>query len=879
MVQHDRDNLRQLSENTSSQAARRLEIYFDTRFQLLEQLENEWETIGAMDREAFADRTHYLHQEFKGFLAINWIDPQGVIRWVTPELPNRKALGLDLHVHKDERVREAIAEAQRTQNPSYTPPILLAQGGIGITSYMPLVRDGQLEGFLNGVFRIPPLIEASLKEEIGKQFAYRVSQGDLEIYRSGNVPEEAKAYTTSRNFMVGDNIWRLDINPKLDQLQSMGRSRFLLIVVGVVMSLLLAVGIHLIFRHHIKLSRSEIRYSTLFANANDAIILIDDFAVVDCNPKTYEMFRCGPQDLPRLAYNLFEHNLGGGESSAVTVRKNSEAALDGQDHFFEGSFQRLDGTKFFAEIFLTSLVVDDRRMIQMIIRDISDRKRTEHQLMESEEKYRLLVDNAADAIFISRNGAIEFFNPKANHLAACDKETMRRLRFSDLIHPDDRIQVMDFMDDVENRATPIQARFSNAKEETIWVLISAVPIIWRGLEASLIFARDITDQKEMESRLLHSQKMESVGTLAGGIAHDFNNLLMGMQGYISLLLVDPDTPFAMREKLQSVEQQIQSGAGLTRQLLGFARGGKYDVQPTNMVELVNKSADLFARTHKEMRIHRDFRDQDVRAEVDRTQLEQVLLNMYLNAWQATKNHGEIYLTVRHVELSNEFLKAFNLKEINYLMIRVRDTGEGMNRETLQRVFEPFFSRRERGRGTGLGMASAYGIIKNHGGVITVDSSPGNGAIFDVYLPTTEKALKEEPERKRDLTTGTGRILMIDDESMILDVGKAMLTKLGYRVTAIQNCREALSWFNENRDSVDLVVLDMVMPDMNGSEMFTELKQLDASVNVLLSSGYSLNEDAKALLAAGARGFIQKPYNLAGLSSKIREVMVQNVERV
>jgi len=874
MVAQEEAEISRLSQQMAYQAAIRLESYFETRFLLLAQLQQDWREETITSQEQLTRETAYLHEGFSGFQAINWVDADGIIRWVTPEYSNRAARGLDLFGHQDERVRAAIRRAAETGEVSYTQPVWLRQGGLGIATYIPLMREGRLIGFINGAFRLSPLIRECLSARMSEDFEYRINQAGVEVYRSGGpVSPNARRFLAASDFEVGGFPWTVELNPRLDGHElSDDRAGQVLFGVGILVSLLLGIGIHVIFRHNLELMRSETRYATLFANANDAIVLIDDFAIVDCNPKTYEMFRCQSTDLPRLAFQLFENDLGNGLSSSIIVREKSKEALMGRNHFFEGEFQRLDGTSFAAEIYLTALQVDETRMIQMIIRDISDRKRAEKQLTESEEKYRLLVDNAADAIFITFDDGIEFFNPMAQRLLGCDRETMLRLRFSELALREDRATLAELMNPTQKRSDMGQIRIANIREEILWVSLIAVPIVWRGRESTLIFARDITHQKELESRLLHSEKMESVGTLAGGIAHDFNNLLMGMQGYISLMLVDPGLDDEVRDKLCSVEQQIQSGANLTRQLLGFARGGKYDVQPTDLIALVEKSAEMFGRTHKEIVIHRDLARDTRPVEVDRTQIDQVLLNLYLNACQAMDNRGEMSLMVRNVHLEEVFCSAYGIEPGDYVLIRVRDSGEGMDEKTRRRVFEPFFSRRQRGRGTGLGLASAYGIVKNHGGIITVESKPGLGATFDIYLPAGSEKPREETAPRTSPTPGTGTILMIDDEEMILDVGAAMLGKLGYEVLTARCGEEAVALYREKGSEIDLVILDMIMPGERGGEVYKRLQQCDPDVLVLLSSGYSLNEEAKSLLARGIKGFIQKPYTLASLSTRIREVL-------
>lgn len=262
--------------------------------------------------------------------------------------------------------------------------------------------------------------------------------------------------------------------------------------------------------------------------------------------------------------------------------------------------------------------------------------------------------------------------------------------------------------------------------------------------------RDITEQKraeyekeKLESRLLQSQKLEAIGTLAGGIAHDFNNLLMGILGHASLMLMDVDDAHAHFENLKGIEEGVGKGADLTKQLLGFARGGKYQVRKTDLNRLLEKTSQMFGRTKKEIVIHPKYQKDIWPVEADQGQIEQVLLNLYVNAWQAMPEGGHLYLKSENVLLDNEYVKPYSVESGQYVKISVRDTGFGMDKKTQERIFDPFFTTKEIGRGTGLGLASAYGIIKNHHGFIEVSSEEGQGSTFDIYLPSFEIEVIEE----------------------------------------------------------------------------------------------------------------------------------------
>lgn len=392
--------------------------------------------------------------------------------------------------------------------------------------------------------------------------------------------------------------------------------------------------------------------------------------------------------------------------------------------------------------------------------------------------------------------------------------------------------------------------------------------------------QDITETKlaeeerlQLENKLLQAQKMESIGTLAGGIAHDFNNLLMNMQGNVSLMLLDFIAGHPHYDLLKNIEAQVQSGADLTRQLLGFARAGRYEVMPLKLSELIAKSAEMFGRTRKEIIIHQKHAQDLWLVEADRGQIEQVLLNLFVNAWQAMMGGGSIYLETQNVFLDEHYARTVSVEPGRYVKISVTDTGVGMDETTKARIFEPFFTTKGMGRGTGLGLAMVYGIVRGHSGVINVYSEKGHGTTFNIYLPASEQAaIISDTPIPTEIVQGGETILLIDDEEMILTISKKLLEKLGYRIITAKNGREAIEIYRSQRGDIDLVLLDMIMPGLSGGETFDQLKAINPAIKVILASGYSINGQAADIMERGCRTFIQKPFTLRVLSQKVRTVL-------
>lgn len=518
--------------------------------------------------------------------------------------------------------------------------------------------------------------------------------------------------------------------------------------------------------------------------------------------------------------------------------------------------------------------------IDGIIEDITLRRRAEEALRENEFKFRCLFDLSPQAIALTdlESGHILAVNAKFCELfQAPQEEVLGRSAVELGFYSESRRAVFlrKMRDQGEVHGLPMN--FTPRQGQTINTLMFAKLIRIKGEGFILSIFHDVTEQKKLESQIHQAQRIEAIGTLAGGIAHDFNNLLMAIQGNVSLLRLsfDPENPITHR--LRTIEQYVQSGSDLTRQLLGFARGGKYEVKPVNMNDLVRRSSRMFGRTKKEIKISCELQDDLWIVEVDKSQIGQVLLNLYLNAWQAMPNGGVLTIQSQNMVLDETFIRPFRVKTGKYVKISVKDSGVGMEEKTLRRIFDPFFTTREMGRGTGLGLASAYGIIKNHDGIIEARSLKGKGTTFEFYLPASRKTVIEAevaaPDRESEtVIKGSETILFVDDEEMILQVAEEMLSGLGYKVLVAAGGTEALDLYRQHQKEIDLVVLDLIMPDMSGQEVYRHLLELNPTVRVLFSSGYSVSVRTAATLEQGGCSFLQKPFDMQQLSLKLRELL-------
>jgi CheY-like chemotaxis protein len=343
---------------------------------------------------------------------------------------------------------------------------------------------------------------------------------------------------------------------------------------------------------------------------------------------------------------------------------------------------------------------------------------------------------------------------------------------------------------------------------------------------------------------------------------------MGVQGNTSLMLLNVAKENPNYERLINIQRFVKNGAELTRQLLGYARGGKYEVKPLLLNDLVTESAGMFARTKKEISIHYDLQSDLWNVEADRGQIEQVLLNLYVNAWQAMPNGGDLYLETENKSLSRAEAEELSIQPGDYVGISVTDTGIGMDDEIVQKIFDPFFTTKQRERGTGLGLASAYSIIRNHGGGIACSSQLNKGTTFNFWLPRSEMSVVNDDAVPEQMESGSETILLVDDEQMVLAVGQEMLQHLGYQVITAQSGRQAVDIVNAQEQELDLIILDIIMPEMGGGETFDIIHARRPELPVLLCSGYSLDDKAAKILDRGCDGFIQKPFNLDKLSQSI-----------
>ena len=509
-----------------------------------------------------------------------------------------------------------------------------------------------------------------------------------------------------------------------------------------------------------------------------------------------------------------------------------------------------------------------------VITDITNRKQAEQELQESINRYKTLTHNLnvgvyrttskSEAKFIEANPALVKMFLYEN------KDEFLSLKVADLYqYPDDR----KFFIKKLLKTGVVKNEELNLKRKDGTPFIGSVSSVVVKDEAGNAkyhdgIIEDASDRKRLESQIQQVEKMEAIGTLAGGIAHDFNNLLMAIQGNVSLSIYDMDSTDPHYQYLRNIETSVKSGAKLTKQLLGYARKGKYQIKPINLNKLVKETLDTFGRTRKDITIHYELSEDLFAILADQGQMEQVLLNFYVNAADAMPTGGELYLKTLN-RASEEIRDIFYDSECEtYVELVITDSGIGMDKKVQARIFEPFFTTKEMGRGTGLGLASVFGIVKSHGGYIAVTSQVGQGTTFIVYLPASGQRAVKAVKAPCRINNRNGTILLVDDEEMVLEAGSKILETLGYTVLEAKSGKEAVEIYKNNRNKIDMVILDMIMPVMGGGEVYDTMKEINPNVKVLLSSGYSIDGQAAEIMKRGCEDFLQKPYSVKKLSEKL-----------
>ena len=632
------------------------------------------------------------------------------------------------------------------------------------------------------------------------------------------------------------------------------------------------------------LAASERRFRSLVQNSSDLVTIVaPDGIILYASDSAERIVGYSPSELVGTSLLEYLNPDDVGQLRSLLQNGNGKPTTAGPLEF---CLRRNDGTPVWLEAVGTNLLNDATiRGIVLNTRDVSERKRADHALRESEERYRDLFDNASDLVCMAApDGALLYVNKAWQEGTGYAADDIGRMQLLDIIHPDsrghygvvmERVLAGERLDHVELVFVPKASPPITVEGNLSCTFKDGQPSVVRGIY------RDVTERKRVEEHLRRAERMQAAGKLAGGVAHEVNNMMTGVIGFSEFVLrtLEPDDP-----RREDVEEVIRAGtraADVTRQLLAFTRQQFLQPQVIEINAVVGDMEKMLRRSlgeDKQLELRLAPRLGQIRA--DRGQLEQVLINLVLNARDAMSGHGGVTIETGCSVWDADYAERHGGVDIplgHYIMLAVSDTGCGMDPDVQAQIFEPFFTTKPVGQGTGLGLSTVYGIVKQSGGFVWVYSEPGEGTVFKVYLP---EARAENPaEATHDpvpqvAERGSETILVIEDEDIVRNLATRGLRDHGYTVVEAKNGEEAFHYLKQHPDTIDLVISDVVMPEMGGRQLGQHLALLNADLPILYMSGYTGDDVVQRGLLDPGAPFQQKPFTPGTLTSKIRTMLDQ-----
>lgn len=875
-------NLR--TETTTEQVALRLENFIASRLHLVRQMAYQWESGQINTPESFAEMAEAIEAQFSSLQAINWIDPDGVIRWLVPEDRNLGAKDRALSAHRG--LGDILADAAAQDTPRASPPLSLFQGGRGFGTYFPLLRDGRLEGYLNGVFRMEPVVADCLGEGVLGDFYLRIEDEGKPLY-AGRVADELMESPLSRQHAVHvlDREWRLTLVPTprtVDVYRSEADEAFL--ILGLIVAVGFAVTLKSFLQRQNVLSESEQRLRIAVENMPAMVAAFDGAGRIIVWNRYCERvtgFSSGeivgnPQARSLLEPRRVESPSDNDRPFGLAAGQDQEWILTCKD----GATRMISWSNASAGLRVPGWKAWG------VGNDITERRKIEDALRLTQ----YAMDHSAVATFWVREDAgFSYVNEAACRSLGYTRDELLRMTVWDIDPVFPREGWKENWEQIMSSGVSQSFETQHRRKDgtTFPVEITGSPLRYKGQDYQFAFVVDITERKrveaerlEMERSLLETQKLESLGLLAGGVAHDFNNLLTAVMGSASLArgLIEPTSPLATH--LGHIEAAAQQAADLARQLLAYSGKGKFVLTSVDVRRAVMETEPLLRISiPRSVTVRSELGDTPLCVRGDPGQIRQIVMNLVINAAEAAAD-GEATVVIRAGVTELDQASSLNLvsdgppADGRYVSLEVADNGPGMDVRTQSRIFEPFFSTKATGRG--LGLAAVLGIVRGHRGAIKVDSDPGRGTTFTVFLPQCDEAgIPEVVEAPAgELPAPGGTVLVVDDEDSVRSVAKIILEDSGFSVLTAADGQHGVELFREHADDIRVVLLDLTMPRMDGRQALREIRRIRPDVRVLLSSGYDEGEAGDELAGNRVTAFIQKPYRAEQLLRRIQAMLAE-----
>ncbi len=627
------------------------------------------------------------------------------------------------------------------------------------------------------------------------------------------------------------------------------------------------------------LRRSEENFRQLTEKATTGICVVQDGRFVYINPFLAQQGGYSPEEVaaqPDVRHFIHPDDLG---PLAQRLREAASTGATASGMTYRG--RRKDGSYGYLETHAAAIEYQGRPALLVTLVDISARKQAELALAQSEEKFRLLTEKALVGIYIIQDGMVVYVNPTLAKIGgyAAD-EIAGGMSIDSLMDPGDFERVSDEMRALLEHGGNVESAVYQVKRKDgapLWLEVHGTSVEYQGRPAVMGTVMDVTERWQLEQEYRHAQKMEAIGRLAGGVAHDFNNMISVILGYASMVMsaLAPSDP--LREDVQEIVKAGQRSAELTRQLLAFARKQTSAPRPINLNQAIGQSEKMLRRLIGE---NIEFQFSPAAnlwtVNMDPSQLDQVLANLAVNSRDAIADVGRISVQTANVVLDQSFcIRHPGSAPGPYVRITFSDTGCGMDALTLERIFEPFFTTKPTGEGTGLGLPTVYGIVKQHGGFLEVASKPGEGTTFRLFVPRFEADLECQPATESALIPkGTETILIVEDDEPILRLYQRVLETNGYRVLATTYPEQAIALAETHPGPIHLLITDVVMPIMNGVELRARIETVKAGILALFVSGYAPEIIANLGILSQEEWFLHKPFLSEDLLRKVREMLDQ-----